>query len=237
MQQDEGDIHKPVRLVVVDDHWVFRQGICAVLESFRQQVHVVGEAASADDALFEIEQRSPDVVLLDLRLPLRLGELARPSLEHGLGAISRIAQLARSPRVLVLTYLDEPQVLFDALRAGAHGYITKGDPYESGMLVDAIVRTHAGEVFYGPSVAQLIRDYHLQQVRNSHASQDRLTPREQEVLDLLADRKSNSEIASQLVISVKTVKTHVANILDKLHLESRHEVPVYVRLNPRDRQD
>jgi NarL family two-component system response regulator LiaR len=234
MQMGDGDIHKPVRIIVVDDHWVFRQGVCAVLEPFRQRVQVVGEASTAEDAVQMTQQRTPDLVLLDLRLPQRLGVLARPSAEHGLRAIGEIAALARPPRVLVLSYLDDPSVLFEALRAGAHGYITKGDPYDGEALVEAITRTMAGEAFYGAMVAQLIRDYHQQRNREPSAPAEPLTPRELEVLELLVDRKTNQEIADTLVISVKTVKTHVANILAKLHLDSRHEIPTYVRFNRRE---
>lgn len=115
-----------------------------------------------------------------------------------------------------------------------HCYITKGDPYDGTALVDAIRRTMAGEAFYGAMVAQLIRDYH-QRRPEMDDQPELLTRREIEVLDLLVDRKSNREIAEQLVISVKTVKTHVANILAKLHLESRHEIPVYMQLFGRDR--
>jgi two-component system response regulator NreC len=234
MQMEDGEIHKPVRVIVVDDHWVFRQGVCAVLEPFRQQVEVVGEASSAEDAILMIQQRRPDLVLLDLRLPQRLGLLSRPASEYGIGAIGQIARLVPAPRVLVLSYLDDPSVLFEALRAGAHGYITKGDPYDGEVLVEAILRTMAGEAFYGAMVAQLIRDYHQHRSQEPSAVGEPLTPREVEVLNLLADRKTNREIAEELVISVKTVKTHVANILDKLHLDSRHEIPTYVRFSRRE---
>lgn len=231
MSQADDDLHRPVRVVVVDDHWVFRRGVCTVLETFQDQVSVVGEAACSEEAIEMVQQRSPDLVLLDLRLPQRLGVMSQPSADHGIGAISQIARIAPKTRVLVLSYLDEPGVLFEALRAGAHGYITKGDPYDGQGLVDAVLRTMAGETFYGAQVAQRIRDYHRQRSRAAEPPAEQLTPREREVLDLLAGRKTNQEIADELVISVKTVKTHVANILDKLHLESRHEIPTYLRLN------
>ena len=125
-----------------------------------------------------------------------------------------------------VAFLDTP--------AAARGYITKGDPYDGAALVNAIRRTMAGEVFYGAVVAQLIREYH-QRRRHEDQPPEMLTPREFEVLDLLVDRKSNQEIAELLVISVKTVKTHVANILAKLHLESRYEIPGYVRTRGRAR--
>ena len=234
MQPGDCDIHTAVRIVIVDDHLMFRRGVRAVLETYAEQVDVIGEAATADDAVAMVVDRVPDLVLLDLQLPERFGMLSRPASEHGVSAIQRIRRVSPTTRILVLSYLEDPDILFTALGAGAHGYITKGDPYDGAALVDAIRRTMAGEAFYGAVVAQLIREYH-QHRRPEDQPPEMLTRREIEVLDLLVDRKSNLEIAEQLVISVKTVKTHVANILAKLHLESRHEIPVYVRLRGRAR--
>jgi len=234
MQPDESDRHTAVRIMIVDDHLMFRRGVRAVLETYTEQVDVIGEAATADDAVALVVDRVPNLVLLDLQLPERFGVLGRPAWEHGVGAIERIRRASPMTRILVLSYLEDPDILFAALRAGAHGYITKGDPYDGAGLVEAIRRTMAGEAFYGAVVAQLIREYH-QRRRPEDQPPEMLTRREIEVLDLLVDRRSNQEIAEQLVISVKTVKTHVANILAKLHLESRHEIPVYVRLRERGR--
>ena len=234
MQPADCDIQTAVRIVIVDDHLMFRRGVRAVLETYADQVAVMGEAATADDAVALVVDRVPNLVLLDLQLPERFGVLSRPAWEHGVSAIQRIRRVSPTTCILVLSYLDDPDILFAALHAGAHGYITKGDPYDGAGLVEAIRRTMAGEAFYGAVVAQLIREYH-QHRRPEDQLPEPLTRREVEVLDLLVDRKSNQEIAEQLVISVKTVKTHVANILAKLHLESRHEVPVYVRLRGRAR--
>ncbi|HNP72468.1 MAG TPA: response regulator transcription factor [Kouleothrix sp.] len=219
-----------IRIIVADDHLLYRRGVCAVLEPFVAQVHVVGEASTAEETLAQARQRQPDLVLLDLRMPQRSGVATRPAWEHGVEAIGQLRTLARPPRVLVMSYIDEPKVLFAALRAGAHGYINKGDSYDGAPLVDAICRTVGGEAIYGPLVAQLIRDYH-QREQESLPPAERLTPRERDVLELLAERKSNQEIAKELVIGIKTVKTHVASILAKLHLNSRHEIPTYVRLH------
>lgn len=235
MTQDNGDIHTAVRVLIVDDHWMFRQGVRAVLETFSDQIEIAGEAASAEDAVQMVKERVPDIVLLDLQLPQRLGMLGQTSWDYGINAIRQIRHVSPCTCVLALSYHEEPEVLFAALRAGAHGYLTKGAHYDGKELVDKIRRTVAGEAIYDGLVAQLIRDYHQRQSDEPDESIEPLTPREREVLDLLADRKTNGEIAEQLVISVKTVKTHVANILAKLHLASRHEVPVYVRLNRRER--
>lgn len=229
MDPRESKSSTPIRVLIVDDHLMFRRGVRAVLESFADEVEIVGEAGSADEAVTDVQELAPDVVLLDLALPLRSRRLDEPQWENGVAAIGRIARCAPKTRVLVLSYHEESMILFAALRTGAHGYIAKGDAYDGKELVMAIQQIWAGEVFYGAVIAQLIREYH-QTKREPDAYSEPLTPREREVLDLLAQRKTNAEIAKLLVISVKTVKTHVANILAKLHIESRHEVPVYMRL-------
>ncbi len=229
MDPCESEMSTPTRLLIVDDHLMFRRGVRAVLEAFSAQVEVVGEASSAEEAIADVQELVPEVVLLDLQLPQRSRQLDEPHWEHGVTTIGRIARIAPHTRVLVLSYHEESMILFAALRAGAHGYITKGDAYDGKELVEVIQRIRAGDVFYGAVIAQLIREHH----QGSHepgAYSEPLTPREREVLDLLAQRKTNAEIADLLVISIKTVKTHVANILAKLHIESRHEVPVYMRL-------
>jgi DNA-binding NarL/FixJ family response regulator len=235
MEPCESEVHIRTRLLIVDDHLMFRRGVRAVLEVFSDQVEIVGEAGSAEEVVAKVQELVPDVVLLDLQLPLRPRSLGKPEWEHGIAAINQIARVSPCTRVLVLSYHEESYVLFSAMRAGAHGYITKGDSYDGKELLDAIQRIKAGDVFYGAVIAQLIREYH-QSSRDPDAHSEPLTPRERQVLDLLAQRKTNAEIAEQLVISIKTVKTHVANILAKLHIESRHEVPVYMRLRGSNRE-
>ena len=235
MQPDDRDRHSPVRMLIVEDHLMFRRSLRALLELFSDRVEIVGEAASAEDAIEMVREQAPDIVLLDLELPQRSGVLTRPAVEHGVGAIARIRQVSPCTYVLVVSNHEDATVLFSALQAGAHGYITKADPYDGEKLVDAIERTIGGEAIYGALVAQVIRDYHRRPSRSLEAPHEELTPREREVLELLVDRKSNQEIADKLVISVKTVKTHVANILAKLHLDSRYEVPGYVSLRRRER--
>ena len=131
MQPDDCDSHSAVRIVIVDDHLMFRRGVCAVLETYAEQVDVMGEAATADDAVALVVDRVPNLVLLDLQLPERFGMLSRPAWEHGVSAIERIRRGSPTTRILVLSYLEDPDILFAALHAGAHGYITKGDPYDA----------------------------------------------------------------------------------------------------------
>lgn len=225
----------PVRVVVADDHLMFRRGVCAALEMFSEQVQVIGEASNVEDTVQIVERLQPGLVLLDLQMPERRGSLKQSTWEQGIAAIQRIKMLAAAPRILVLSLYEDAIVLFAALRAGAHGYINKSDTYDGSDLADAIRRTVDGEAIYGPLVAQQIRDYHQQREREPAPTAEALTPREHQVLKLLAEHKSNQEIADRLSISIKTVKTHVASILAKLHLASRHEIPIYVRLRGGDK--
>lgn len=209
-------------VLLVDDEPVFREGLQAVLEPFAALVKVVGEAVSAEEAVTLTRELLPDIILFDLRLPQHPEENTL-AWEHGVTAITRIAKLAPLTRILVLSYLEEPDVLFAALSAGAHGYIAKGDRFDGKALVHAVQRIKAGETIYGPVVAQRIREYY----QHDDAQEQRfepLTAREREVLDLLIQRKSNQQIAEKLVITIATVKTHVSSILAKLQLRRREEV-------------
>jgi DNA-binding NarL/FixJ family response regulator len=235
MTMTELDACPVISIVIAEDEPVFRQGLRAEFERFPKHVEIVGEAANAEEAVTLVQELVPDLVLLDLRLPQTRGAFGALSWTHGVAAIKQIVRVAPRTRVLVLSYCEEPEILFAALRAGAHGYIAKGDRYDGADLVDSIQKITAGEVIYGPVIAQLFREYH-QHGHESGVLVEPLTVRERDVLDLLASHKSNREIAEELVISVKTVKTHVANILAKLHLESRHEIPLYVRLQGNERE-
>jgi RNA polymerase sigma factor (sigma-70 family) len=223
MELPGSDPYTVTSVLIVEDEPVFRRGLRAVFEAFRHQLTIVDEAASASEAVRLAQELVPDVVLFDLRLPQYRGALAEPSWEYGVAAIEQIAQKVPHTRILVLSYLEDSDILFAALTAGAHGYISKGDGYDGKELVDAIQKIVAGEVIYGPTIAQRIRD-HYQRKNKSEEALEHLTPRERQVLDLLIHRKSNSDIAEKLVISIKTVKTHVSNILAKLQLERRQEI-------------
>jgi NarL family two-component system response regulator LiaR len=225
--EHEGSLHPTVSILIVEDEPVFRMGLRAAFDRFANRIEIVGEATNAEEAVESVRNQIPDVVLLDLRLPDHRGMDVAPAWQHGVAAIRQIARVAPHTRVLVLSYKDEPEVLFAALHAGADGYITKGDGYDGVALVDAVQRVIAGEAIYGPLVAQCIRAYH-QRVAARDDLVEPLTRRERQILDLLADQATNQEIADALVISVRTVKTHVANILAKLHLASRHEIPTYL---------
>jgi NarL family two-component system response regulator LiaR len=198
-----------IRVVVADDHPVVRQGLRTFLSS-REGITVVGEAATGEQAVARVARLRPDVVLMDLMMP-ELG---------GIEAIERIRARDPDAKVIVLTsFAGEDQVL-PAIRAGATGYLLKD--VEPAELERAIRAAHRGEALLDPGVAARL----LREVAEPRAA-DRLTPREREVLALLGRGRSNREIARELVVAEKTVKTHVSNLLAKLGLADRTQAALY----------
>ncbi|MGW8225881.1 MAG: response regulator [Anaerolineales bacterium] len=205
-----------IRLLLVDDHAVVRTGLRMMLEG-EQDIEIVGEAESASEALNQISLLEPDVVLMDIGLPDM----------SGIDATREIKQLAPDIAVVALTIHEDEEYFFKMLDAGASGYVPKRAAPEE--LITAIRVTAQGEVYLYPSLAKLLVSDYLsqsQQPRN-RATLDGLTPREFEVLTLLADGASNLEIAEQLNISPKTVARHRENIMGKLNLHSRAELVKY----------
>lgn len=205
-----------IRLLLVDDHAVVRTGLRMMLEG-EQDIEIVGEAESASEALNQISQLEPEVVLMDIGLP----DLS------GIDATRQIKQLAPETAVVALTIHEDEEYFFKMLEAGASGYVPKRAAPEE--LITAIRVTAQGEVYLYPSLAKLlVSDYMTQanQPRN-RATLDGLTPREFEVLSLLADGDSNVEIGEKLSISPKTVARHRENIMAKLNLHSRAELVKY----------
>ena len=202
-----------IRVLVVDDHPIVRKGIRHLLET-EPEIEMVGEAANGREAVRKFVDVKPDVVLLDLVMP----EL------DGIGAIRAIKLAADHARILVLTTFASDDKLFPAIRAGALGYLLKDTEPEE--LVQAIKRAHSGEISLSPAIAQKV----LNEISGSPdrpLTADPLTGREVEVLGLLAKGLANRQIAEQLVISEATVRTHVGNILGKLHLASRTQAALY----------
>lgn len=204
------------RLLLVDDHAVVRTGLRMLLEG-EEEIEIVGEAETASDALNLISQVKPDVILMDIGLPDM----------SGIDATRRIRQLAPDSAVLALTIHEDEEYFFQMLDAGASGYVPKRAAPEE--LLTAIRVTAQGEVYLYPSLAKLlVKDYLTQSVQpKNQATLDGLTPRENEVLTLLADGASNAEIAMQLSISPKTVARHRENIMGKLNLHTRTELVKY----------
>ncbi len=200
-----------IRVLIADDHAVVRQGLRTFLE-LQEEIDVVGEAADGEEAVEAATRLAPDVVLMDLVMP-RL---------EGAEAISRIRELGLETRVIVLTTFLDDDKLFAAIRAGAAGYLLKDVQPQD--LVSAIRTAHAGESPVDPAaVTKLLEEVSARRRPDGQL----LTPREQEVLRLIARGRPNKVIARDLGLSEKTVKTHVSNILGKLGLTDRTQAAVY----------
>lgn len=206
----------PVRVLVVDDQVLLRASL-AVLVGAAPDLLVVGEAGDGVEALELARALVPDVILMDVRMPRRDGiEATR--------AVTADPAL-RGCRVLVLSMFDLDEYLYGALRAGASGFLLKDARPE--QLVDAIRRTHAGESLFAPQLlTRLVAHYVERPARRGTGRLDLLTERETEVLGLVARGLSNDEIATTLVISVKTVKTHIGSLLAKLHARDRAQLVI-----------
>jgi len=200
-------------VLLADDHAVVRQGLRAFLE-LQGDITVVGEAGDGQEAIEMAQELLPDVVLMDLVMPHL----------DGIEATRQICRLSPGTRVMVLTSFAEDDKLFPAIKAGAMGYLMKDvSPAE---LAEAVRAVHRGETPLHPEIAKkLMREFADPAVGT--LQREDLTDREMEVLALIAQGLSNRDIAVQLVLSPKTVKTHVSNILSKLHLADRTQAAIY----------
>ena len=203
-----------IRVLLADDQALVRHGFGMILRA-EEDVEVVGEAGDGAEAVSLAAQLEPDVVLMDVRMPTL----------DGIEATRRIVAGVDSPRVLVLTTFDNDEIVVGALRAGASGFLLKDAPSE--QLVAAIKVIAAGGSLFAPSVTRRLVERYVDELRpDSVPGLDELTDREQEILRLIARGLSNAEIASQLVLSEHTVKTHVTHLLQKLGLRDRTQVVV-----------
>lgn len=201
-----------IGVLLVDDHQVVRRGLRTFLE-VQGDIEVVGEAADGEEGIARAEELRPDVILMDVKMPGT----------DGIAALRRLRELANPARVLIVTSFTEQRTVVPALRAGAAGYVHKDiDP---DALAAAIRSVHAGHVLLQPEVAQALLTQDDQ--APSAGRPGALTDREREVLGLIADGRSNREIARALVLSEKTVKTHVSNILMKLDLSDRTQAALW----------
>jgi DNA-binding NarL/FixJ family response regulator len=207
-----------IRVMICDGHALFRRGLIMVLES-EEGIEVVAEAEDGAEAVAKAEELAPDVVLMDVRMP-------RVS---GIEATRSIADSVPTAKILMLTVSDEEDDLYDAIKAGAAGYLLKEISIEE--VATAIRAVVSGQSLISPSMASKLLSEFTNLAKKADERQalptPRLTERELEVLKLVAQGMSNREIASELYISENTVKNHVRNILEKLHLHSRMEAVVY----------
>jgi DNA-binding NarL/FixJ family response regulator len=207
-----------IRLLIVDDQELVRTGFRLFLET-QDDLDVVGEAGDGAEAIERARQLQPDVILMDIRMPRM----------DGVEATARLTAtgIESSPRVLVLTTFDLDEYVFGALRAGAAGFLLKDAPRE--RVVEAIRVVHRGETLLSPSITRrLIEDFAARtDPLQPPAMLEELTPREREVLVLVARGLSNGEIAERLVVTEATVKSHVGSILLKLGLRDRVQAVVF----------
>ncbi len=203
----------PIKVLVVDDHLIVRQGIRALLAEV-DGIQVVGEASNGEEAISETSRLAPDVILMDLVMPVK----------DGIEAIRHITAHNTQARILVLTSYATDDRVFPAIKAGAQGYLLKDSGLED--LILAIRKISAGEPVLHPSVARkLLRE--ISETKPERPAPEPLTARELEVLGLIAKGANDSEIAERLTIAEVTVRTHVSNILAKLHLANRVQATLY----------
>ena len=219
MGPDAGSPRKePIRVLVVDDHALFRRGLEIVLAA-EEDIQVVGEAGDGAEAVDKAADLLPDIVLMDVRMPKR----------GGIEACTSIKEVAPSAKIIMLTISDEEADLYDAIKAGAMGYLLKEISIEE--VASAIRAVHGGQSLISPSMASKLLNEFASMIKRGDERQQlpapRLTDREMEVLRLVAKGLNNRDIAKQLFISENTVKNHIRNILEKLHLHSRMEAVVY----------
>jgi NarL family two-component system response regulator LiaR len=203
----------PIRVLIADDHAILRKGIRALL-STEPDMEVVGEASDGLETVAMAKALHPDVILMDLVMPRM----------DGIEATRQITALQSGTRVLVLTSFAGDDKVFPAIKAGALGYLLKDTG--PGQLVEAIRQVHRGEPSLEPSIARKVLQELLQPAKEPPTTEP-LTEREMEVLRLIAQGRSNRQIAEELVIAELTVRTHVSNILSKLHLASRTQAALY----------
>ncbi|NOH01962.1 MAG: response regulator transcription factor [Chloroflexi bacterium] len=212
-----------IRVLIVDDHAMVRQGLRTFLElqdTSALPIEVTGEAGNGVEAVELARRMQPDIVLLDLVMP----EM------DGIHATPKIIECSPRSRVIILTSFGDEEKVLPAIRAGAQGYLLKDIPPNE--LVQAVREVYLGKVQLHPEAAKKLMSA-VAAKEEPHASRagtqadDGLTEREKEVLYLIADGRNNREIAAKLVISEKTVKTHVSNILSKLHLDDRTQAAIY----------
>jgi DNA-binding NarL/FixJ family response regulator len=210
-----------MRLLIVDDHTLFREGLRALFSTI-EDIELVGEATTGNEAVELADELQPDVILMDIDMPGMSGVQATRS----------ILRTTPSTGIVMVTMLEDDASVFSAMRAGARGYVLKGaQPKE---LVQTIRAVASGQALFGPAIATRMMRFFNEQEAHFKTSLPgeafpELTPREQEVLELIAEGYKNREIAEKLVISDKTVRNHITNIFSKLQVADRAQAIIKAR--------
>jgi two-component system response regulator NreC len=207
---------KQIRILLADDHTVMRRGLRLLLES-QPEFSVVAEAADGRQAVEQAETTQPDVAVIDI---------AMPNLS-GIEAAQRIATALPQTAIVILSMHSDESYVLRALKVGAKGYLLKDSA--EGDLIDAINAVHQGKTFFSPEISKMLVEDYVREIRTrgSEDSYDLLTAREREILQLLAERKSNKEIALALNLSIYTIETHRRNLQEKLNLHSLADLILY----------
>ncbi len=206
-----------LRVLIADDHTLFRDGVRALLGS-TQDLELVGEAVTGEEAVALAASLQPDLVIMDLKMPV----------VNGIDATRRIVSVSPHIAILVVTMFDDDQSVFAAMQAGARGYVLKGANHAE--MLRAIRAGGSGEAIFSPAIATRLMDYfsNLRPKLQPRVFPE-LTDRESEILKLIAQGYKNAEIAAQLVLSPKTVRNHITNILSKLQVADRAEAILRAR--------
>jgi len=208
----------PIKVLIADDHALFREGLRMLLTQ-ESGIQVVGEATQGDEALSLAEALEPDILLLDIRMPK----------VDGLTVLPKIREKSPRTKVLILSAFFEDDLIIEAMQNGAKGYLLKEATYKD--LIKAIYATHAGELWAERKVLTELLESLFQKVNDLHGPlsepRENLTEREQEIVKWVIHGMTNKEIATQLGISDKTVKTHLSNIFSKLKVSRRLELLLY----------
>ena len=205
-----------MRVLIADDHEIMREGLKALLET-NGDIEVVGEATNGQEALDKYDELKPDIILMDISMPVM----------NGLEATKAIRKAHPDAKILILTMHQGDAYFFNILEAGASGYFIKGG--STSELISALQAVAAGDVFLYPTMAKKLLTDYLQQARTGTSKEtlDGLTPREQEVLKMVAEGYNNQEIAAKLFLSPTTIQTHRSNIMGKLNLHRRTDLTKY----------
>lgn len=201
-------VDKEIKVIVADDHDLVREGICKLLELF-QNIEILSEARDGLETVAQVREYFPDLVLLDLNMPRM----------NGIEAIKKIKEISPEIKVLILTIHNEEEYVYKVTEAGAEGFVQKDiNPQD---LENAIDRVMNGETVFPSSIEQEIEDENIE-----GENAEKLSDREHQVLELLAQGMSNKELAEELYISEKTVKNHVSNVLRKLSVNDRTQAVI-----------